>query len=184
MRVISGSARGLKLKTPTNEDIRPTTDRVKESLFNIINNYIIDSNILDLFSGTGSLGIEALSRGAMKCVFVDLSKDSMSIIKDNIEKARGNDKSETMLTDYAGAISKLSLKNEKFDVIFMDPPYHKNIFIPALEKISSAKILKDDGIIIVEHDSKDTLPDNVGNLVKDRDKKYGKTTLSFYILED
>ena len=184
MRVISGSARGLKLKTPKNEDIRPTTDRVKESLFNIISNYIIDSNILDLFSGTGSLGIEALSRGAMKCVFVDISKDSMSIIKDNIEKARLNDKSETMITDYVGAINKLSSRNEKFDVIFMDPPYYKNIFIPALEKINSAKILKEDGIIVVEHDSKDKLPDNIGNIIKDRDKKYGNTTLSFYIWED
>nr|WP_330362406.1 16S rRNA (guanine(966)-N(2))-methyltransferase RsmD [[Clostridium] dakarense] len=86
MRVISGKVRGLKLNTPKNEDVRPTTDRVKESLFNMINPYIMESNVLDLFAGTGSLGIECLSRGANRCVFVDISKESISIIKSNIKK--------------------------------------------------------------------------------------------------
>ena len=91
LRVISGKARGLKLNTPKNEDVRPTTDRVKESLFNIINGYIIDGEILDLFAGTGSLGIECLSRGANKCVFVDVSKTSIDLVKSNIKKARVED---------------------------------------------------------------------------------------------
>ncbi|WGX75822.1 16S rRNA (guanine(966)-N(2))-methyltransferase RsmD [Paraclostridium bifermentans] len=86
MRVISGKARGLKLNTPKSEDVRPTTDRVKESLFNIINPYIMDGDILDLFAGTGSLGIECLSRGANKCVFVDLNRSSIDIVKSNIKK--------------------------------------------------------------------------------------------------
>ena len=104
MRVISGKARGLKLNTPKNEDVRPTTDRVKESLFNIINFYVMDNNILDLFAGTGSLGIECLSRGANKCVFVDKSKESMSIVKSNIKKARVENESITLNTDFKSAI--------------------------------------------------------------------------------
>ncbi|AXU50822.1 methyltransferase [Clostridioides difficile] len=88
MRVISGKARGLKLNTPKNEDVRPTTDRVKESLFNMINSYIMESEVLDLFAGTGSLGIECLSRGAKSCTFVDISKESIDIVKSNIKKAR------------------------------------------------------------------------------------------------
>ena len=88
LRVISGKARGLKLNTPKNEDVRPTTDRVKESLFNMINSYIMESEVLDLFAGTGSLGIECLSRGAKSCTFVDISKESIDIVKSNIKKAR------------------------------------------------------------------------------------------------
>ena len=107
MRVISGKARGLKLNTPKNEDVRPTTDRVKESLFNIINFYVMDNNILDLFAGTGSLGIECLSRGANKCVFVDKSKESMSIVKSNIKKARVENESITLNTDFKSAILSL-----------------------------------------------------------------------------
>ena len=104
MRVISGKVRGLKLNTPKNDDVRPTTDRVKESVFNIINGYVMDSNVLDLFAGTGSLGIECLSRGANKCVFVDASKTSIEIVKSNIKKARVEADSEVMNVDCKSAI--------------------------------------------------------------------------------
>ncbi|WP_250673304.1 16S rRNA (guanine(966)-N(2))-methyltransferase RsmD [Paraclostridium ghonii] len=184
MRVISGKARGLKLNTPKNEDVRPTTDRVKESLFNIINGYIIDGEVLDLFAGTGSLGIECLSRGSSKCVFVDLNKSSIDIVKSNIKKARVEANSEVMNTDFKSAIEKVKNNSYKFDVIFMDPPYYKDMFIDALEKVEHSNILKEDGVIVVEHDTKHEFPKNVGRLIKSRNKKYGNTTLTFYSMED
>lgn len=184
MRVISGKARGLKLNTPKNDDVRPTTDRVKESLFNIINGYIIDSNILDLFAGTGSLGIECLSRGANKCVFVDASKDSIDVVKSNIKKARVESESEVMNIDCKSAIDKLKTRNEIFDLIFMDPPYYENLFVSSLEKISDAQLLHNEGIIVVEHDTTEKLPDKVRMLVKQKSRKYGNTTLTFYVVED
>lgn len=184
MRVISGRARGLKLNTPKNEDVRPTTDRVKESLFNIINSYVLDSNVLDLFAGTGSLGIECLSRGANKCVFVDKSKESMSIVKSNIKKAKVENESITLNTDFKNAIISLGNKGEKFNIIFMDPPYYKNMFFDALSLVDENNLLDEDGIIVVEHDTVDGFPENVGRLYKNRDKKYGKTTLTFYKMEE
>lgn len=184
MRVISGKVRGLKLNTPKNEDVRPTTDRVKESLFNIINPYIMESDVLDLFAGTGSLGIECLSRGANKCVFVDVSKESISIVKSNIKKARVENESTVLNLDFKDAINKLKIQNNKFDVIFMDPPYYKNMFIDALEKIAEVSLLKEDGIIIIEHDAKDKFPEEVKNLTQTKSKKYGNTALTFYTLED
>ncbi|MCI6737249.1 MAG: 16S rRNA (guanine(966)-N(2))-methyltransferase RsmD [Intestinibacter sp.] len=184
MRVISGKARGLKLNTPKNQDVRPTTDRVKESLFNIINFDIMDSNVLDLFAGTGSLGIECLSRGANKCVFVDKSKESMSIVKSNIKKARVENESITMNIDFKSAILSLGNKGEKFNIIFMDPPYYKNMFEDALSMVDQNNLLEEDGVIVVEHDTKDSFPENIGRLYKSRDKKYGKTTLTFYKMEE
>lgn len=184
MRVISGKARGLKLDTPKNLDVRPTTDRVKESLFNIINPYIRESNILDLFAGTGSLGIECLSRGAKNCVFVDKSKDSIGIVKSNVKKARVENKSTILNIDFKDAVKRLSVQNQKFDVIFMDPPYYENMFIDCLKSIDELNLLKEDGLIVVEHDTKDLFDDSIGRLYKSREKKYGNTTITFYKLED
>lgn len=184
MRVISGKVRGLKLNAPKNDDVRPTTDRVKESLFNMINSYMMESDILDLFAGTGSLGIECLSRGANKCVFVDSSKDSIAIVKSNVKKARVENESVILNSDFKSAIKSLSLKNQQFDVIFMDPPYYKNMFSDALTAVDSNNLLKEDGIIIVEHDTKDKFPDSIGRLYKSRDKKYGNTTITFYKVEE
>lgn len=183
LRVISGKVRGLKLDTPKNDDVRPTTDRVKESLFNIINSYIMDSRVLDLFAGTGSLGIECLSRGAEKCVFVDVSKESISIVKSNIKKARVENESVVINADFKEAIKRLEGK-DKFDVIFMDPPYYKEMFVKALESVDNADLLDEEGIIMIEHDSKDSFPEKIGRLIQNKSKKYGNTTLTFYKMED
>ena len=184
LRVISGKARGLKLDTPKNQDVRPTTDRVKESLFNMINSYIMDSNILDLFAGTGSLGIECLSRGAKNCVFVDKSKDSINIVRSNVKKARVENESTILNVDFKDAVKRLSTQNQKFDVIFMDPPYYENMFIECLKSIDKFNLLDEDGIIVVEHDTKDLFEDSIGRLNKSREKKYGNTTLTFYKMEE
>lgn len=180
MRVVSGRARGLKLEAPKDDRVRPTTDRVKESMFNIINEYIMDSNVLDLFAGTGSLGIECLSRGAKKCVFSDKSRDSIKIVQKNVEKARFQSESQIIVSDYKDTIALMGRKNEKFDVIFMDPPYYEGLFVDCIERIEKENILDEDGIIVVEHDKADTLPEKIGNIEMIKEKKYGITLLSFY----
>lgn len=177
MRIISGQSRGRKLKTLEGMNTRPTADRVKESLFNIIGNNIVDSKVLDLFAGSGALGLEALSRGASECVFVDSSKDAINIIKENIKLCRQEVNSRVINDDYMLALKLVS--NKKFDFIFVDPPYSKGIEIKVLENVEN--ILADEGIVIVETDQADILPDEVNNLIKYDARKYGRTIISFFI---
>lgn len=183
VRVISGSARGLKLNTPGDDRVRPTTDRVKESMFNIVQDWVYDSQGLDLFAGSGALGIEALSRGASQAVFCDNSLDSIKIIKSNIEKARVVDRSQIVSGDYKRCLRDMEAKNQSFDMIFVDPPYYEGLFEEVLDTIRSCKILKKDGIVIVEHDAKRPIG-QVEGLEVYKEKKYGITMLTFYCLED
>lgn len=183
VRVISGSARGLKLNTPGDDRVRPTTDRVKESMFNIVQDWVYDSQVLDLFAGSGALGIEALSRGASQAVFCDNSLDSIKIIKSNIEKARVVDRSKIVSGDYKRCLRDMEAKNQSFDMIFVDPPYYEGLFEEVLDTIRSSKILKKDGIVIVEHDAKRPIG-QVEGLEVYKEKKYGITMLTFYCLED
>lgn len=183
VRVISGSARGLKLNTPGDDRVRPTTDRVKESMFNIVQDWVYDSQVLDLFAGSGALGIEALSRGASQAVFCDNSLDSIKIIKSNIEKARVADRSQIVSGDFKRCLRDMEAKNKIFDMIFVDPPYYKGLFEEVLDTIRSCKILKKDGIVIVEHDAKRPIG-QVEGLEVYKEKKYGITMLTFYCLED
>jgi len=186
MRVISGNLKGLKLKTPKNMEIRPTSDRVKEALFNIIQNHIniFDTKFLDLFAGTGNIGIEALSRGASKCVFVDNNYESIKIIKENIKKACLEEKSIVFKKNVLVALNILKRKKESFEIIFMDPPYGKNLAIPVLEILSKSNLLKQKGYIIVEHSRKEALPEKVGSIRKYKHRTYGNTIISFYIKEE
>lgn len=183
VRVISGSARGLKLNTPGDDRVRPTTDRVKESMFNIVQDWVYDSQVLDLFAGSGALGIEALSRGASQAVFCDNSLDSIKIIKSNIEKARVVDRSQIVSGDFKRCLRDMEAKNQSFDMIFVDPPYYEGLFEEVLYTIRSCKILKKDGIVIVEHDAKRPIG-QVEGLEVYKEKKYGITMLTFYCLED
>lgn len=183
VRVISGSARGLKLNTPGDDRVRPTTDRVKESMFNIVQDWVYDSQVLDLFAGSGALGIEALSRGASQAVFCDNSLDSIKIIKSNIEKARVVDRSQIVSGDFKRCLRDMEAKNQSFDMIFVDPPYYVGLFEEVLDTIRSCKILKKDGIVIVEHDAKKPIG-QVEGLEVYKEKKYGITMLTFYCLED
>lgn len=183
VRVISGSARGLKLNTPGDDRVRPTTDRVKESMFNIIQDWVYDSQVLDLFAGSGALGIEALSRGASQAVFCDNSLDSIKIIKSNIEKARVADRSQIVSGDFKRCLRDMEAKNQSFDMIFVDPPYYEGLFEEVLDTISSCKILKKDGMVIVERDAKKPIG-QVEGLEVYKEKKYGITMLTFYCLED
>lgn len=179
MRIISGKNKGRKLKTLEGMNTRPTADRVKESLFNILNNKFIDSVVLDLFAGSGALGLEALSRGANRCVFVDSSKEAIKIIQENIKACRFDEQSTVLNMDYLVAMQKLT--KQKFDIIFVDPPYLNNIELVVLDKIKS--LLLDDGILIIETDEKTLLPESINGLVKNDERKYGRTILHFYILK-
>lgn len=153
MRVIAGTARSLKLITPAGLNVRPTTDRIKETLFNIINPYIYGCNFLDLFAGSGAIGIEALSRGADLSVFVDSSRESLTCIKANLEHTGFTNKAEVIASDCLAAIERLTRSGKKFDIIFMDPPYDKELEKKILTGLDKADILADDGIIIVEASS-------------------------------
>lgn len=159
MRVISGKARGLKLGTIEGDSTRPTRDMVKEALFSILMNEIPDSRFLDLFAGSGAIGIEALSRGADFCMFIDINPKCIRVIKDNIEKANFTEIAEIYNTDYKNALNKI--KANEFDIIYVDPPYNKNMGIDAINIISEKDILKENGIIVLETDTNETVPDTI-----------------------
>jgi 16S rRNA (guanine(966)-N(2))-methyltransferase RsmD len=175
MRVITGQARGRKLISPEGYDVRPTTDKVKESLFNIIQFRLNGATVLDLFAGSGQLGIEALSRGAEKAVFVDSSRKSLDVVKKNIELCRFTSQAQTFLCD---AAAFLRTTKEKFDIVILDPPYHKNLCISALELLGDA--VDDDAVIICETQSDEELPENVGRFVIDRIYSYSSIKLTAY----
>lgn len=149
MRIISGIARGTKLYTLDGENTRPTLDRVKEPLFSIIQTYIKDSVVLDLFSGSGALALESLSRGAKKAVLCDKSYNAINVINKNIEKTHMKEKTEVICSDYKKCIFTVK---DKFDIIFIDPPYKLDIAIKSLELVLQNNILMDDGLIIIETD--------------------------------
>lgn len=150
MRVIAGSARRLPLKTVKNMDTRPTTDRIKETLFNIIQNDVPGSRFLDLFSGSGAIGIEALSRGAECTVFVENKKEAVSCIKDNLAFTRLSDCGIVMECNVITAISTLESRKQCFDIVFMDPPYNNELERETLERLVHSAIIDENTLIIVE----------------------------------
>lgn len=149
MRVIAGTAKRLQLKTVDGMDTRPTTDRIKETLFNMISEYLADSNFLDLFSGSGAIGIEALSRGAASASFVEQSKRAMACIRENLAYTKLADRADLYETDVINALSRMEGR-KSFDYIFMDPPYNQLLEKKVLEYLSSSTLLSEDGLIIVE----------------------------------
>ena len=176
MRVISGSVRGRRLKTPENYDIRPTTDNVKESLFNIIQFDIEGRRVLDLFAGTGQLGIEALSRGAESAVFVEQRKDAVQAVRENLVVCGLSDRARVVSGD---AMSYLK-SGEKFDLIFLDPPYASGLLEQALEEIARFDICRRHGIIVAESAADKTLPPLAGPYALYREYRYGKIKLTVY----
>ncbi len=149
MRVIAGTAKRTQLKTIEGMDTRPTTDRIKETLFNMLSPALYDVSFLDLFAGSGGIGIEALSRGASEAVFVEMNPKAMNCIKENLKKTHLEDKAVTIQMDVLSAIKRLEGKY-KFDYIFMDPPYNHEWERKVLETLSDGKIISEDGVIIVE----------------------------------
>ena len=177
MRVITGKARGVQLKTPEGMLTRPTTDRVKEALFSIIHFEIPGANVLDLFGGTGQLGIEALSRGAASAVFVDAREDSCRLIRENLKRTKLEKEGRVVRSDYLDYLKRC---RETFDIILLDPPYAEVFLENALKYIVEIDILQSGGIIVAERPLGKDLPWDFEGYVRSRDYKYGNTLLTIY----
>ena len=177
MRVIAGTAKSIKLNSLEGIHTRPTTDRIKETLFNMIHNNIIDSTFLDLFSGSGGIGIEALSRGAKEAVFIDNNSRAIQCIKENLQRTKLYELSKVYQLDALSSINKLEKENMIFDILFIDPPYNKNIERQILSVIANSRIINQESIIIVETDIKtsfDYLDDCQMEIYKEKKYKTNK----------
>ena len=177
MRVITGKARGVVLKTPNGMHTRPTADRVKEALFSIIQFDIPTSRVLDLFGGTGQLGIEALSRGAGSAVFVDASKDACGLIRENLKRTKLESEATVICTDYASYLHRC---NEMYDIIFLDPPYAEVFLENSIKKISEIDILQSGGIIVTERPAGKELLCDFPGFIRSKDYKYSSTILTIF----
>ena len=179
MRVITGTARGKRLKTLEGLDVRPTSDKVKEAIFSIIQFDIPEARILDLFAGSGQLGIEALSRGAKSCVFVDKRRASVTCVRENVESCGFTTLSRIINADGIGYLRSAP----EFDIALLDPPYHQGLIIEALPLLSG-KISRG-GLVVCEHEAGLDLPERVGSLIKKKEYGYGKTVaLTTYTTEE
>ena len=175
MRVVGGKYRGKVLKTFQGTEVRPTSDRAKESLFNILAPQIMGATVLDLFAGTGSVGLEALSRGAKEVFFTDVRRESLQIVKANLSSVKESTE-RVFLMDFKDALSKFSREGKKFDIVFLDPPYHTEFGEEALALIQRYELLSEKGIVIFEHDGKEIL-----DVLEHYDRrKYGVAYLDFY----
>jgi 16S rRNA (guanine966-N2)-methyltransferase len=176
MRITGGSAKGRKLKVPAGARVRPTSDKVKQALFNILGERVKSALFLDLFAGTGGIGLEALSRGAELVTFVDDSRESLQVTRHNVEQAGFADRSRIIASR---AESFLKKAGEQFDIVFLDPPYSLEQE-PLLESLSSSGTVKPGSIVVFEHFKKVRSPEAAGRLVLDREAVYGDTVLAFY----
>lgn len=175
MRVITGSLRGRNLETLAGDDVtRPTTQSTKEALFSSIQFEIEDSKVLDLFAGSGQLGIEAVSRGARHCTFVEKDKNAYKIIENNIERCKIKDCCKIVLGDAKSFL----MKKENFDIAFLDPPYRKGLVEECLPLL--VKIMSDEGVIICETAKEEGLPEAIDDWKNVKEKNYGKTKLTYY----
>lgn len=177
MRVVAGTARGVSLKTPDGMKTRPTADRVKEAMFSILHFDLPGARVLDLFGGTGQLGIEALSRGANACVFVDESEKACSLIRENLKRTGFTGCAKVVRSDY---LSYLRSNRDKFDIILLDPPYAEVFLENCLNFITEIDILQYNGIIVTERSLEKELSLNFEGYSRSKDYKYGKTVVTLY----
>lgn len=174
MRVITGKYKGRSLVAPKNV-ARPTLDRMKETLFNIVNSKLLGANVLDLFAGSGQLAIECLSRGAKRAILCDNSRDALNAIKTNFAKI--GETPEIMFCDFRDCLKRL---NVQIDIVFVDPPYQSGFYTEVLSEIDKRKILSDDGWVVCEHSAEDDLPKSIGGLSCFDCRKMGTVKFSFY----
>ncbi len=181
MRIIAGKYRSRLIRSPRNAEVRPTKDRIREALFNIIIEYINGAEVLDLFAGSGAFGIEAVSRGAKSAVFVDNDRGCVKAIEDNLNALNVEDSKFGILKmDAFRAIDKFVNNGKKFDIIFLDPPYYEDMAKKCLIKLSERDILKLRCVIVAEHHRKDILPQETGGIASYRSAYYGDICLTFY----
>lgn len=177
MRIITGEYRGRKIEAPRGMETRPTSDMMKESMFNILMNRVRGTVCMDLFSGTGNLGLEAISRGAVKCYFCDNRRESIKFIKKNIQTCGAEERATVVAGDWMKCLTRAI---EPVDIIFIDPPYESGVYENVLEKIDEMEVLDDDGVIVCEHMKRQVLPEEIGSFEIAKQRKYGKKFLTFY----
>ncbi len=174
MRIITGTARGARLKAPRGLSTRPTADRVRESLFSILGSRVQGRRVLDLFAGTGSLGLEALSRGAAQAVFVD--RATAGVLRDNASHTHLEDKARILGSDVFPAMERLAGAGERFDLVFCDPPYRRGLWERALKVLDDSPLLAEDALVVVEHGTDEVMIPELSHLVRTRSQSYGRTT--------
>jgi len=179
LRIISGYLKGKKLFSPKGIRIRPTADRLRESIYSILYDRVADSVVLDLFAGTGALGIEALSRGASFALFIDNDKEALSIIKKNVEICGLSDRIKIAKLNVERNFIDLRHEFPCVNLVFIDPPYNKNLIRPALVNLSGSRLLEKEALLVIEHDILETIPEDVPGYNIEDQRRYGKTLVSF-----
>ena len=180
MRIISGEARGRRLARFKGQKIRPASDKVRGAIFNILGSALKESEVLDLFAGTGALGIEALSRGAKKVVFFENSPAALRVLNENLSLCRYGERAEVVKTPVERGLKLLIKKGERFDHIFLDPPYGKGMVEKSLKMLSRGEILKEGGIITLKHSDRELPLERYGNLILSDQRDYGRQHVSFF----
>jgi 16S rRNA (guanine966-N2)-methyltransferase len=184
LRVIAGSAKGRRLATLQTLALRPTPDRVREALFNILGTRVDGAAVLDLFAGSGAIGLEALSRGARFAIFVEAHEPACRLIAKNLQRCGLHQQASVWCRDVLSAIPALKIQGQTFDVIFLDPPYQTSLLEDALQQLGDGRLLRGDGQVIAEHFFKHTLSERYGRLRRVRVARFGDVALGFYRLED
>lgn len=181
MRIISGIARGTKLYTLEGINTRPTLDRVKEPLFNILNFRLQDATVLDLFAGSGALGLESISRGAKQVIFCEKNRTAANIVEKNIEKTRFQEKSLLIKSDFEKALKQIASDGIKVDIVFLDPPYKTDFIAKSLKQIIDLKILNEDAVVVIETDEPERIQKEIEKLTINifDVRKYGRVSLMF-----
>jgi 16S rRNA (guanine966-N2)-methyltransferase len=180
MRIIGGNARGRRLKVPKGQPLRPTAAKVKEALFDILPHDLSGIKLLELFAGTGNVTIEALSRGAAEAILVDSSVESGKTIRENLRRLRLTNRTKVWITPVTRAVRLLARRGETFDVIFLDPPYEHKWIDTALKIIAQGGLLRESGVLIAEHSTREKVETRYGSLALSDERRYGSTRLSFF----
>lgn len=182
MRIVAGSARGRPLKGPKGPGIRPTADRVRETLFNVLGQYLEGGCVLDLFAGTGALAFEALSRGAERAVLVDSGREALGLIRENAAALGFEARAEVIASDALRAVDRLGGEGRRFALVFADPPYAKKAIAELLQGIDRADLLEADGTVILEHGKHEPVPEREGRLAQVDQRAFGETRVTLYRL--
>ena len=180
MRIVAGKNKGNILKSPKDLSVRPTSEKVREALFDILGISVEETCFLDLFAGTGAVGIEALSRGAKKVIFIEKEQKCIKIIKDNLKKTENTQNALVYKVDFLSGLKLLARKNILLDFIFLDPPYNRGLVNISLLEISKLPILRHDGLVIAQHYKKEKVMEKLNNLRLHNQRRYGECYLSFY----